>query len=78
MSASDKKIIIELRFLGAFAKLRQATVSFVMSVCPSIRVDQLGSQWMNFHVISYLSVLHKFVEKFQVLLQSDMNNGYFM
>jgi len=26
------------RFLGAFAKLRKATISFVMSVCPSVRM----------------------------------------
>jgi len=25
------------RFLGAFIKLRKATISFVMSVCPSVR-----------------------------------------
>ena len=30
-------------FLGAFAKLRKATVSFVMSVCPSV----LPSAWNN-------------------------------
>jgi len=24
-------------FLGAFAKLQKATISFVMSVCPSVR-----------------------------------------
>jgi hypothetical protein len=36
-----------LYFLGAHAKLRKATVSFVMSVvrplvCPSVRVEQFG------------------------------------
>jgi hypothetical protein len=30
-------------FLGAFAKLRKATNSFVMSVHPSVRMEQLGS-----------------------------------
>jgi len=29
-------------FLGAFAKLRKATVSFVMSVCLSVCMKQLG------------------------------------
>jgi hypothetical protein len=29
--------------LGAFAKLRKATMSFVMSVRLSVRVEQLGS-----------------------------------
>ena len=31
------------QFLGAFAKLRKATISFVMSVCPSARL----SAWNN-------------------------------
>ena len=29
--------------LGTFTKLRKATISFVMSVCPSVRMEQLGS-----------------------------------
>jgi hypothetical protein len=35
-------------FLGAFAKLRKATISFVMSVCPSARMEPLGSHWTDF------------------------------
>jgi hypothetical protein len=34
-------------FLGAFAKLLKATVSFVMSVCPPARMEQLGSYWTD-------------------------------
>ena len=38
-------------FLGAFAKLRKATISFVMyvhlSVCQSVRIEQFGSSWTN-------------------------------
>jgi len=30
-------------FLGAFAKLRKATISIVTSVCPFVRMEQLGS-----------------------------------
>jgi hypothetical protein len=37
--------------LGAFAKLRKATFSFVMSVRPSVRVEQLGSNWTDFNQI---------------------------
>jgi hypothetical protein len=43
--------------LGAFAKLRKETVSFVMFVCPSVcvclsvrpsvRLQKLGSQWTD-------------------------------
>jgi hypothetical protein len=29
---------------GAFAKLRKTAMSFVMSVCPSAHMEQLGSQ----------------------------------
>jgi len=31
--------------LGVSAKLQKATISFVMSVCPSVCTVQLGSHW---------------------------------
>jgi hypothetical protein len=41
--------------LRSFAKLRKATISFVMSVrlfvYPSIRIEQLGFHWMDYHKI---------------------------
>jgi hypothetical protein len=37
-------------FLAAFAKLRKATISFVMYVCLSVSIE-LGSHWMDFHEI---------------------------
>jgi len=37
--------------LGAFAKLRKAIICFVMSVCPSVRMEQLGSHWKDFNEI---------------------------
>jgi len=43
-------------FLGTFAKLQKASISFVMSVCPSVRMEQLGSHWKDFHEILYLSI----------------------
>ena len=43
------------RFLGAFVKLRKATISFFTSVClsvlSSVRMEQLGSHWTDFHEI---------------------------
>ena len=39
--------------LGAFAKLRTATVTFVMSVRPSFPKEQLGSHWTDCHEIWY-------------------------
>jgi hypothetical protein len=58
------------RFLDPFAKLRKATINDVMSV----RMKQLGSRWTDIHKI--LSALfRKSVEKIQISLQSDTNNG---
>jgi hypothetical protein len=41
--------------LSTLAKLRKATIWFVMSVCLSIRIEQLGSHWTDFDEILYLS-----------------------
>jgi hypothetical protein len=38
-------------FLGVFAKLRKATISFVMSVLLSVRMKQLGFHRKDFHEI---------------------------
>jgi len=40
---------VTYQFLGAFAKLRKATISFFMSSCPSVRMEQLGSHWTDFY-----------------------------
>ena len=55
--------------LGALAKLRKSTTSFVMSVClsvlPSFRMEQLRSHWMDFYEIWYLRIFRKICrEKF--------------
>ena len=39
------------KFLDALTKLRRATISFVMSVRPSVRMEQLGSYWTDFDEI---------------------------
>jgi len=45
--------ITSLCFSGAFAKLRKATISFVMYVCPSVHLSvhkvHLYSHWTEFH-----------------------------
>jgi hypothetical protein len=61
-------------FLGAFAKLRNATVRFVVS-CLSIRLEHLGSYQTDFDETSDLSLFRKFED--QISLKSDKNNGYF-
>jgi hypothetical protein len=35
-----------LKFLGVFAKLQKATISFVMSVCPSARNNSAPTGWI--------------------------------
>ena len=49
--------------LGAFAKLRKATFSFITAlcpfVCPSLRMEQLGPHCTNFHEICCFSILRK-------------------
>jgi hypothetical protein len=60
----------DLFLLGAFAKLRKVTISFVVSVCPSARpsarMDQLGSYWKDFYEIWYLSIFRKAVKEIEV------------
>jgi len=63
---------------GIFKKLQKATLNFVLSVCPSVHMEQLRSQWMDFHKIWYLSIFWKSVMKIQVWLKSDKNNWCFM
>ena len=65
-------------FLDVFEKLRKATVSFVMSVWPYVRMEQPGSRLAGFHEIWYLNIFRKSVEKIQVALNSDKNDGYFI
>jgi hypothetical protein len=38
-------------FLGAFAKLRIATISFFVPVHSSVGMEQLGSKWTDYHEI---------------------------
>jgi hypothetical protein len=48
-----------------------------MSVRPPARMEQLGSHWAKFDDILYLRLFRKYVEKIQVVLKSDKNDGYF-
>jgi len=40
-------------------------------------MEKLGSHWTDFHEISYLTIFRISVEKIQVSLKYDKNNGYF-
>jgi hypothetical protein len=48
-----------------------------LRVCPSFRMEQLDSHWTDFDEISFVN-FRKYVEKIQVSLKSDKNNGYFI
>ena len=39
MKAAEILCLEKPQFLGAFAEFRKATISFVMSVCPSVRME---------------------------------------
>jgi len=43
--------MLEGLFLGTFAILLKATVSFIMSVRLSVRMEQLGFRWTDFQEI---------------------------
>ena len=55
--------------LDAFAKLRKMNIIFVMSVCQSVRMEQLHFHWTGFREIRYLSIFFKSVEKIQLSLK---------
>jgi hypothetical protein len=61
--------IFVMSFLGAFAKLRKATIIFIMS----IRMEQL-TPLHRLQEIQFLSIFRKCVEQVQVSLKHDKNN----
>jgi len=78
--------VSDVRLVRAFVKLRKANiVSSCLSVClyvcpldrPSVRVEQLGSNWTDFNEIWYFMGFIKSFEKIQCLLKSHSKNGYF-
>ena len=75
---SDFKLYRNAQFLGMFAKLWKVTISFVMpvSVCLSVHMEELISHWKDFQKIWYLGIFWKSVNKIQVSLKSDKNDGY--
>jgi hypothetical protein len=77
-SAPTERISMNLDiwlFLGAFEKFRKTTIYLVMSVYLFVRTEQIDSHWTNVDGIWVFK--KKIVEKIQVSLKSDKNNGYF-
>jgi hypothetical protein len=67
-----------LIFLGAFAKLRKAIISFGWSVCPSLCPNGTTRLQMNgFSWNLMFDIFQKSDDKIQVSLKSDKFNGYF-
>ena len=52
--------------VGGFPKGRKATISFIMSVRPSVRMEQLGSRSTDFHEIWYLRFFENISRKFKL------------
>jgi hypothetical protein len=73
--ALTQNVSKDMGVLGAFVNLRKATISFIMSVRPSVRVEQLGSHWTDFHEIRYLNTFRKSVVKKFFSLKCDTNNN---
>ena len=68
-----RNVNTKLTFLCAFTKLRKRLVdSLFLSVC----IEQLGYHWADFHKILCLRTFRKSVQKIQVSLKSDSNEGY--
>ena len=47
------------------------------SVCLSVRMEQLGSHWTDFHETLYVSIFRKSVSKIRKSLNFDKNNEHF-
>jgi hypothetical protein len=60
--------------LGTFSKLRKASY---LSLCVCLCIEQIDSYLMDFREIWYIWIFLKSVEKSQVSLKLDQNNGYF-
>jgi len=63
---------ITLQISGAFTKLRKVTTgvatSAYPSVRPSVRMEQLGPHWTDFHEILYLRIFRNSAKKIKVCL----------
>ena len=64
------------RFLGSFAKLRKAAISFVRYACPCTWNNSAitGRIFMKFDFRVFFEILSK---KIEVVLKSEKKNGHF-
>ena len=47
-------------FLGVFGKLRKATIRFLVSVCPSVHMEEFTSHWIHLHEIRQFNIFFVF------------------
>jgi hypothetical protein len=71
--------IIYKRIFRRVSKIAESDCSLrhLSSLYLSVRVEQLGCQRTDFCEIWYLYIFRKYVEKIQISLKCDKNNGYF-
>ena len=84
----DQSLVHVVSFKGVYTQLRKMSTSFVMpirlsvclsvSFCPAVLMEELASNWTNFHEISYLSIFPKLVGKIQVPIKYHKKNGHVM
>ena len=55
--------VLAVNVLGVFTKLRKTTISLVISVRPSVHMEQLGPHWTYFDENMIFRCFHKSVEK---------------
>jgi hypothetical protein len=67
--------ILKRREIIPYTTRSRATISFVMSVCPSVHMEQLGSHWTDFDETWYFRFFKKSVKNIQISLKFDKNNG---
>jgi hypothetical protein len=68
---------VETCILGAFSKLRRATISFVVSVRLSLNMEQLSSHWTDIYEF-FLSIFKKCVKKIQFYYNLTRITGTYM
>ena len=70
-------LFLYLFIWGAFAKYVMPLCLSMLSVRPSVRMEQHVSRLTDCYEIWYLRIFRKSVEKIKDLLKSDKHNGYF-
>ena len=66
VTASSLGVQAVFLFFRRVREIPKGTISFVMSVRPFVRREQLGSHWADFDEIRYFSFFRNFVKKIYV------------